>query len=155
MADKNRSPAKLTALRRNGTLNPRPEAVTHELFQDSDFFDSRDLIQVKYEMLRRVEVEKATVSQTAEAFGLSRPSFYQAQSAFAAVGVAGLLPQKRGPRQAHKLTPEVLQFVLLCRTEEPALQNEHLAQRIQERFGISVHPRTIERALARHQKKHR
>ncbi|MDA2924467.1 helix-turn-helix domain-containing protein [Acidobacteria bacterium AH-259-L09] len=155
MATKQSSPAKLEALRRNGTLNPQADAVTHEPFQDSDFFDARDLVQVKYEMLRRVEVEKESVKQTAPAFGFSRPSFYQALSAFAQSGMAGLIPQKRGPRQAHKLTAEVLEFIEQCRAEEPSRRSEELAQRVQERFGVRVHPRTIERALARRQKKRR
>ena len=34
-------------------LHPHPETVTAALFQDSAFFDPDDLIQVKYEMLRR------------------------------------------------------------------------------------------------------
>ncbi|MDA2925866.1 helix-turn-helix domain-containing protein [Acidobacteria bacterium AH-259-G07] len=155
MATKQSSPAKLEALRRNGTLNPKANAVTHELFQDSDFFDARDLVQVKYEMLRRVEVEKDSVKQTAPAFGFSRPSFYQALCAFAQSGMAGLIPQKRGPRQAHKLTAEVLEFIEQCRAEESSRRSEELAQRVQKRFGVQVHPRTIERALARRQKKRR
>jgi hypothetical protein len=47
---------KRQTLRRHGTLNPQPESVTHPLFQDSEFFDPDDLLQVKYEMLRQVHV---------------------------------------------------------------------------------------------------
>lgn len=104
-------PGKLDALRQQGTLDPHPEAVTDELFQDNEFFDPRDLVQLKYEMLRRVEVEQDSVSRTAAAFGFSRPSFYQAQSAFEQAGIAGLIPQKRGPRRAHKLIAEVMEFI--------------------------------------------
>ena len=46
--------AKLRSLREQGTLNPRPQAVTDDLFTASEFFDPHDLVQVKYEMLRRV-----------------------------------------------------------------------------------------------------
>src|SRR5688500_9221591 len=94
-------------LRQHGTLNPRPKAVTHPLFQGSDFFDADDLLQVKYEMLRWVRIENQSVSESARAFGFSRPSFYQAQSAFEQQGLAGLIPQKPGPRSGHKLTPAV------------------------------------------------
>ena len=62
-------------------------------------------------MLRLVEVDKTPISQAAKAFGFSRPSFYQAQDAFEQAGLAGLLPQKRGPRSGHKLTPELMSFV--------------------------------------------
>ena len=66
---------------------------------------SRDLLQVKYEMLRQVRVENQAVSHVAEAFGFSRPSFYLAQAGFAARGLAGLIPQKRGPRHAPSSRP--------------------------------------------------
>src|SRR4051794_13263349 len=108
--------AKTQSLRQQGVLNPHPEAVTDALFQTSAFFDPQDLIQVKYEMLRRVEVDKAPITEAAVAFGLSRPAFYQARHVVAQQGLAGLIPHKRGPHGAHKLTPAILEFVLQQRT---------------------------------------
>ncbi|MEW5980080.1 MAG: helix-turn-helix domain-containing protein [Acidobacteriota bacterium] len=139
-------------LRQQGTLNPRPHAVRHESFQDSEFFDPEDLVQVKYEMLRRVEMDQQPVSQAAKAFGFSRPSFYQAQSAFQGSGLAGLLPRKRGPRAGHKLTPELMQFVTELRLSEPGLSSSQLAERLRERFDVSIHPRSIDRQLRRQKK---
>jgi transposase len=143
---------KRSLLRQQGTLNPRPRDVRHENFRDAEFFDPEDLLQVKYEMLRQVEVDKEPVSQAAKAFGFSRPSFYQAQTAFQEAGLAGLLPQKRGPRSGHKLTPELMQFVAQVRAAERGISSPQLANRIAQRFGISIHPRSIDRRL-RHQKK--
>jgi transposase len=153
MPDRIRKAGKLEALSQQGTLNPRPQDVTHELFQNSNFFDSRDLVQVKYEMLRQVRVENQSVSQSAKAFGFSRPSFYQARSTFQQTGMAGLIPQKRGPRHAHKLTPEVLKFLRQARVAQPSLRFQELAQRVKERFGVLVHPRSIERQLLRQKKR--
>jgi transposase len=139
-------------LRQQGTLNPRPDEVQHESFRNSDFFDSEDLLQVKYEMLRQVDIEKQPVSQAAKAFGFSRPSFYQAQAAFQEAGLAGLLPQKRGPRSGHKLTGELMQFVVQLRVAEPEISTPQLAKRVAQRFGVSVHPRSIDRQLRRQKK---
>ncbi len=150
---KQRGPTKLDALRQTGTLHPHPKLVTDPLFQSQPFFDARDLMQVKYEMLRKVEVDGAPVSTAATAFGLSRPSFYQAQTAFEQGGLAGLAPQKRGPRRAHKLSAEVMEFLGQLRTEQPAARYEEMAERVRERFGIAVNPRSIERRLRRGQKK--
>lgn len=146
---------KLETLRQQGTLNPRPKDVTDELFETSEFFDGRDLVQVKYEMLRRVEKEGRPITEAAAAFGFSRPSFYQAQSAFDEGGLAGLVPHKRGPKEAHKLTNKIIDFLQQIRLEDPALGSAELVGRIKKRFGVIVHPRTIERGLARHQKKQR
>lgn len=144
---------KLEALRRQGALHPHPQRVLDPLFLEHEFFDARDLVQVKYEMLRRVELESWTVSRSAHVFGLSRPSFYQARSAFREGGLAGLLPRRRGPRRAHKLSGEVLDFVDRLLREDASLRAPTLAQRVRERFDVSVHPRSIERALERRQKK--
>ena len=61
---------KAHALRQRGSLNPRPETVADPLFATSDFFDARDLVQVKYEMVRRVRVDGQPVSRSAAAFGV-------------------------------------------------------------------------------------
>ena len=144
---------KIRTLQQQGTLNPRPRTVRDPLFLENDFFDPRDLVQVKYEMLRRVCTEGQSVSDAAANFGFSRPSFYQAQSVFEQDGLAGLVPHKRGPKQAHKLTEEVLTYIGEVRQQEPAIRLQDLVKRIQKHFGTKVHPRSIERALLRHQKK--
>lgn len=82
---------KADALREHGCLHPSPEKVVDELFASGAFFDARDLVQVKYEMLRRVRVDGNSVSDSAARFGLSRPSYYQAQAAFDAGGLQALL----------------------------------------------------------------
>jgi transposase len=144
---------KLDTLRQQGTLNPRPESVTDELFVNSEFFDARDMVQVKYEMLRCVEKDGRPITEATTAFGLSRPSFYQAQSAFEQDGLVGLVPRKRGPKQAHKLTGKIMDFLQQILQDDPSLRSTELASRLAKRFNVIVHPRTIERGLARHQKK--
>jgi transposase len=147
--------SKTQSLRQNGTLNPRPQDVRDELFREKEFFDARDLVQVKYEMLRRVSQEGHSVSQTAAIFGFSRPSFYQAQAVLEASGLAGLVPQERGPKQGHKLTPEVLDFVRQARADNDKVTTSDLVKMVQERFGVELHSRTVERGLLRDQKKRR
>jgi transposase len=104
-------------------------------------------------MLRRVQSEGQTVSQSAAHFGLSRPSFYQAQAAFEQGGVPALMPRKRGPKKAHKLTAEVLAFIRQAQQQDSSLGAPGLAALLKNRYGITVHPRSIERALTRSQKK--
>jgi transposase len=145
MANPTRPDAKLKTLREQGTVNPRPEAVTDELFRTHEWFDPRDLVQVKYEMLRRVRLEGQTVTQAAAAFGFSRLSFYQARAAFEGSGLAGLVPKKRGPHGPHKLTGEVMAFLEQARGEDPSLRASAMAQQVNKRFQ--------ERVLARREKK--
>lgn len=144
---------KLEALRQQGSLNPRPDKVSDPLFATADFFDARDLVQVKYEMVRRVLVDGQPVSGTASSFGFSRPTFYQAQAALERGGLAGLVSKKRGPRGAHKLNSEVVDFLRRELAEDPSLRSPELARRVLRQFASKVHPRSVERALARPEKK--
>ena len=105
-----REDPKVQALREERCLNPRPEAVRDPAFASSEFLDARDLVQVKYEMVRRVRVEGDAVSRTVADYGFSRPSFYEAAAALDAGGLAGLVPARPGPRRAHKMSDEVVAF---------------------------------------------
>jgi transposase len=149
MARKRQSDAKAAALAETRTLNPRPEAVVDPQFGSSEFFDARDVVQVKYEMVRRVRVDKAPVAHAAAAFGFSRPSFYEAAAAVDRDGLGGLVPAKPGPRRAHKLTDEVIAYAQRLRERDPSLGSARLAAAIAAKFAITVHPRSVERALAR------
>jgi transposase len=141
------------ALRANGTFNLRAEGVLDALFGKGDFFDAQDLVQVKYEMLRRVREDGMSVAQAAAAFGFSRVAFYEIQRAWQGQGVGGLLPRPRGPKHPHKLTEEVMDFVRATQAEDAALRASALAVLVRKRFGFEVHPRSIERALTRQVKK--
>jgi len=146
-----RSSPKLEALKAEGAVHPRPQDVTDPLFRESTFFDPHDIVQVKYEMLRRVRLDARRVSEAAAAFGFSRPSFYAARAAFQHGGLPGLLPQKRGPRQPHKLTDDVLAVLATVRTEDGTVpRTAALATVLKDRFGITAHPRSIERSLLRY-----
>jgi transposase len=149
MARSKRRDPKAEALRETRSLNPHPEAVGDEAFADSEFLDARDLVQVKYEMVRRVEVDGWAVARAARTFGFSRPSFYAAARALAERGLAGLVPRRPGPRRAHKLSAEVVAFAREALEADPALRPGNLVEVLAERFDIVVHPRSIERALAR------
>jgi len=144
---------KCDSLRQHATLNPHPERVSDLFFQVHRFFDPRDLLQVKYEMLRRVAIDGQPVGTTAAAFGFSRMRLFQLRKRFETNGLLGLMPQTKGPRQAHKLSEDILAFILQTLKAEPDMRTTDLPQRVNQRFGISIHLRSIERALARQRKK--
>ena len=147
--------AKEEALKKWGALNPRPETVTDALFESDPFFDPRDLIQVRYEMVRRVQVERVPVTAAARLFGCTRQTFYKAKRALEEHGLSGLVPKKRGPRGPHKLKGQALAAVLAAKEHDPSLSPADLADMVLQRFELSVHPRTVGRALAKQEKKRR
>jgi transposase len=145
--------SKAESLHQQGVLNPHPKKVADPLFLRGEFFDPRDLVQVKYEMLRRVQIEGASITEATQAFGFSRPVFYQAQSLYYRAGLPGLIPQRPGPRHAHKLSDLIVDFLLQHRLRDPSLRAPALSELVREHFGLVVHPRSIERALERRRKK--
>jgi transposase len=145
---------KVTALREARCLHPHPEAVTDKAFGAHEFFDARDVVQVKYEMVRRVRTGGASVTDAAAAFGYSRPSYYEAAAALDEQGLDGLAPGKPGPRGGHKLTDEVCAFAETQLATDPALRPKDLVAPIEAQFGVRVHPRSIERALTRYREAH-
>ena len=98
---------KSQALGHDGALNPHPEAIQDPLFASNPFFDPKDLVQVRYEMVRRHRPMVCPSATSLRPFGVSRPTFYKAQSALAAAGLAGLVPKPRGPKDGHKISAEV------------------------------------------------
>ena len=105
------------------------------------------MLQVKYEMVRRVEVDGVPVSAAARAFGFARQSAYNARRSLADGGLAALIPGKPGPRGGHKLTAEVLDHLEALLGQDPQLSYDDLATAAAQRFAVTVHPRSVRRAL--------
>jgi hypothetical protein len=135
-----------------GEVDQYPEHVTDPEFLASEFFDARDAVQVKYEMVRKVRAGGAPVTETAAVFGYSRPADHAA--ALESSGLEGLVPARPGPRSGHKFTEEILAWAEEQLAADPALRPAQLTGRIEEAFGVRVHPRSVERALARRRERH-
>ena len=144
--------SKNSTLREYCCLNPEPESISDHNFKVDDFFDPHDLLQVKYEMLRKVKIDKIPVSKSASDFGFSRVSYYQVYKAFEAQGLVGLLAKKRGPKNRHKLGTEIMDFVNELK-QKRRISPQEVAEEIDHAFHVTVHPRSIQRALAAQKKK--
>lgn len=139
--------SKNEALIEEGTFNSSPEKVRDPKFQGSEFFDPQDVVQVRYEMLRRVSIDKVSVTDASDEYGVSRPTYYQAKANFDTAGIAGLVPAKPGPRGPHKIDDTVLAFLKARLVPGEPLRARDLAKLVRQDLDIELHPRTIERAL--------
>lgn len=139
--------SKTDALIEEGTLNPAPNKVRDPKFRASEFFDPRDVVQVKYELLRRVSIDKVSVTEASDEYGVSRPTYYQAKAGFDVAGIAGLVPAKPGPRGPHKVDDNVIAFLRARVVAGEPLRARELAKVVRDNFDIDLHPRTIERVL--------
>ena len=151
----NHNHSKQETLKKRRCLNPKPKQVKDELFEKYSFFDSNDLIQVKYEMIRRVNTNGWSIKKAAKTFGFSRPSFYKAKKAFEEKGITGLIPEKTGPKEPHKLSGEVIKYLEKLQCQTPKLKAQTLTDRIKEKFEVKIDTRSIYRALEKLKKKKR
>ena len=140
-------------LRQAGLLNRKAERVTDPMFRECGFFDPEDLLQVRYEMVRAARSQSMDAAEAARRFGFSAPTCTRYADAFDRDGMPALLPAKRGPRGPHKITPAILDFVLSYRERYGRVGSRRLAPMIETKFGIKLHPRAIDKALERRQKK--
>jgi transposase len=132
----------------------RGPSVTDRLFRDHPtFFRARDRLQVKYEMLRAHAVDARPVRAVCQAFGFSRQSFYILRERFRTEGLEGLLPRRPGRLGPTKCTVEVVAFLRDAKIHDPTLSGATLAARVEERFGIRLHRRTVERVLGLHRRR--
>lgn len=138
--------SRITSLEERGLLHPNPAAVSAPFFDGSrPFFLAEDKVQVKYEMLRAHLLDGEPASVAAASHGYSRAAFYLVAGAFEESGMTGLLDERRGRRGPVKLTPEVVAFI----QASGQLGSEEIAEAVVARFGVELHPRTVERAARR------
>lgn len=146
---------KVECLEESGTLNPNASEVANELFIRNAFFDPRDLVQVKYEMLRRVSKENCSVKEAVCLFAMSRQNFYKVKNVFEQKGMTGLLPGKRGPKGGFKLKEDIIQFIKSMTQVDPTLTNPQIADKIEAEFNLVIHHRTIGRLRGGQKKRRR
>ena len=133
---------KLRSLQQQGTLNPRPQAVTDERFANSEFFDARDLVQVKYEMLRRVHKEdpfyfrRCGCLRILASVVLSGPIRVRARRS-SRPGATEARPQ--GSSQAHRGNRGFSSASTA--KQNPSLRTSQLVALVKQRFQLIVHPR--------------
>lgn len=142
---------RLNYLKNSGTLNTKVNLVKDELFLKNKFFDPNDMLQIKYEMLRHVKIDKWCITKATKMFGLSRPAFYKLENDFK-FGLSGLLPKKRGPKKPSKLTKEIINFITQKRQNEqmPWIK---IKLAIKNKFNLSIHTRTMQKILSQNEKK--
>lgn len=153
MSASNRHDLKANFLAQRGALHPHPEQVQDDLFQSVEFFDARDLIQVRYEMVRRYRTDRQGPTQVACAFGVSRQHLHGLARTFQNLGLPGLFPRQPGPKAARKCTDEVLAFVRACQARSPQLTLDDLLAEVWRCLGVRLHRRTLQRQLTRQEKK--
>ena len=140
---------KKEVLKGNGTYNKNYKNVKTPKFIDDHFFDPMDIAQVKYEMLKEVERDGATITDAADNYGFSRTAYYNIKEAFSAQGIRGLIPEKPGPKNPHKLTRERQKRIDELVADNPGIGSSEIAELLNQESAIHISRRTVERYRAK------
>ncbi len=138
---------KMNFLQHEGLLNPRPERVTHPLFETLDFFDPYDLPQVRYEMLRSARAEQNSVADACRLYGFSREYFYRLERNFMDRGYVSLLGSSMGRRPLIAMNQEIVNFIVHRKLEQSNLSGEDLRKEILKLYKVDCSRRTVERIV--------
>ena len=130
-----------------GALNPAPGKVRDPKFQEGGFFDPRDAVQVKYEMLRRVSVEKAPVTEVSDEYGVSRPTYYRPRQISRRRALRDWRPRSEAPMVRTKSRARCWRFSRRGFLPASRSGRANWRRRSRRELGLDVHPRTIERAV--------
>ena len=142
-------------IRELGVLNPHPDRIRAPLVSTRAISSIPTImVQVKYEMLRHVQVDGASKAEAAALFGMSRPTFYQAESAFASEGLPGLAAEtaRAQGRAQTQLGGHGVHRGASGSNDGSDPRSRAWHRRSKPALELSVHPRSIERALARKKK---
>jgi transposase len=140
-------PTKDATLKEIGCFNNNHDNVTAGIFASNPFFDKRDIVQVKYEMIRAASNGEGSITEIAGRHGFSRKSYYQTSKAFEFGGLYALAPQKKGPKRPSKLNPEVTAFINAFIEGRKNAKSSEIAAALESEKGVKLHPRTIYRHL--------
>ena len=133
----------------NGTYYKRYLSVKKQGFNVGGFYDPRDIVQVKYEMIREAQDSGRTIRDVAEDFGFSRTAYYAIKEDFDANGMLAFIPEKKGPRRQYKLTEQLREFVDEYAAGHPKARAAEIVGAIMSERGVEISKRTVERYTAK------
>ena len=126
-------------------LHPTPELVHDERFQEEGgFFDPKDIVQVKYELLRLCHVEGNDVASACARFGFSRTTYYKVYEAFLDGGIPALMGRPKGRPKPIKLNEIVLGYLIAEKAKNPNLAALKMVSDIMNRYAVKLSERMIQ-----------
>ena len=135
-------------------LNPHPEQVSDPEFLASEFFDARDVVQVKYEMVRKVKAAAPRSPRPPRRSGTPGRRTTRRPPRWSAPGWRGWSrpgPGRAAPTSSPRRSCAWAEEQLAA---DPGAAPGAAGRPIEESFGVRVHPRSVERALARRRERH-
>jgi transposase len=141
------SKEKYDFLKSINSFHSQSEKVKNDFFCNSNFFDSKDKAQVKYEMIRYYSVNKMTVTKVCAEFGFSREAFYTLYKEFQKKGFNAFINERTGRKTKSKITLEISGYIIKLKSTDNKLSSAKIAKQIKQHFNVNINKKTVERTL--------
>lgn len=138
---------KVELLKASRTYNFGYDRVTDDVFADSQLLDPRDLLQVRYEIVRAVDNGESP-ERVAPRFGVSGMTARRCVERLAGGGILALVPERSGPRGPRALGAEAEAFVDAFALAHPLASGREVHEALEAALAPGVSQRTVERRLA-------
>ena len=138
---------KVEHLRATHTYNEQHDKVTDELFANSELFDPRDLLQVRYEIVRAVGRGESP-EKVAARFGVSGMTARRYAGRMGEGGLSALLPARKGPGGPRALGAAGEEFVDAYVEGHPGASGREVHEALEAALAPGVSQRTVERRIA-------
>ena len=135
-------------LKETRTFNRNHDKINDNLFAESDMLDARDLLQVRYEMVRAVKIDKSSATEVAQRFGVSESTLNRNIRALNEGGVIALIPESKGPKGQYSLDEDELKFIDSYLEAHPDATGGQVYSALLKEKQSTVSKRTVERHLA-------
>lgn len=134
-------------LRSSNTYNSKSSRVNAPCFADNEMMDPHDLLQVRYEMVRAIELDNKSIKDTCSEFGVSASTARRYVRDLKEGGLIALVPEKKGPAGPTRLSKEAAEFIDNYLKEFPKASGGKVHRALETKLHTGVSKRTVERYL--------
>ena len=135
-------------LKANHTFNFRNDKVIASRFIESDLYASRDLLQVRYELVRSIEEGDIALDEVPDKYGVSSVTAKRYVRSFKEGGMIALVPEQKGPKGPSSLDDEALRFIDSYIAEHPKASGRKVHEALESERHLGISKRTVERYLS-------
>lgn len=135
------------SLKSSNTYNPKSNRINAPCFADNEMMDPHDLLQVRYEMVRSIELDNKPIKDICSEFGVSASTARRYVKDLKEGGLIALVPEKKGPSGPTKLSKEAAGFIDNYLKEFPKASGGKVHRALETKLHTGVSKRTVERYL--------
>ena len=135
-------------LRATQTFNTNYAKINDPIFQRSGIMDPRDLLLVRFELVRSLELDGKPIEEVCSQYGISPCTARRYVRDMKERGLIALVPEKRGPNGPSVMTDEIANYIDKYLTDHPKASAGKVYQSLVDAKKVTIGKRTVERYIS-------